>query len=234
TKTMPANSATIIEHSFTITDPEKILPPMKLEVAVDSPVGSLNIRDLVLPIAYRRIFSLSQTDDSITIDGKAAEPAWSSADAIGKFVDGGGKYQNPDALTTVKLLRDNTKIYVMVNSIRSNNNRPIIGRSINRSDHVMIYLADNSQELKYYIDAKGRTQSEPNLGQSAKAAVQINENQLNWEIALPLQAFIKNDETIEQPLVLNIIEHRGNKDFYLSPTFGNKPTRHTGGQLKFK
>jgi len=113
----------------------------------------------------KKILQAKSTVENITIDGKATEEAWKAAPIANDFVmfePDNGKRISDSKKTEVKILYDNTAIYVLA-TLHDNEPNKISKELTNRdvfgiSDHFSVSINgynDGQQDFRFYVSAAG-------------------------------------------------------------------------------
>jgi len=224
---IPAGKTVDIETPFRVTAQDKLYPVRGPSIALECSLGKGEVRSCGPLIAMGRKVVAGRIADSIAVDGKATEAAWSKAETHGRFIKWSNsnlEYESPKNESTLRAVYDGDHLYLFLQ-------RP--ASQFEDRDRFSVYLASANKALGVVANVKGEHHLEGTKGIDKDVVVAHSKEDggIAWEIKIPLANFRDDGDASTPPLVLNVMEGRGNTFFTLAPTFRQHPTRTNSATL---
>ena len=224
---IPAGKTVDIEAPFRVTSPDKLYPVRGPSIAFECSLGKGEVRSCGPLIAMGRKVVAGRIADSIAVDGKATEAAWSKVETHGRFIKWSNsnlEYESPENESTLRAVHDGDHLYLFLQ-------RP--ASQFEDRDRFSVYLASANKALGVVANVKGEHHLEGTKGIDKDVVVAHSKEDggIAWEIKIPLANFRDDGDASTPPLVLNVMEGRGNTFFTLAPTFRQHPTRTNSATL---
>ena len=224
-----------LEAPFRVTDPQALYPVKGPSVAFESALGNGKVHLSAPQMALGPKVTAPRTSDAVTLDGKADEPAWAKAPANRRFVKWATsnlEYESPTDETTLRAIHDSDHLYLLLRRPAApavNGQRP----AWPDTDHYSVFLAGPTKALGIRARVTGEHDFHGSKGidQGVGAAHVRDSGGITWEMKIPLANFRDDLAKPVPPLVINVMEQRGNTFFTLSPTFRQHPNRDCSATL---
>ena len=218
---IPRGEAVELEVPFHVTSQEKLYPVRGPSVALECSLGKGQVRSREPLIAMGRQIVARRIKGPISVDGKPTDSAWSEAIEHGQFIRWDASnlaYEAPENESTLRAVHDGDHLYLFLQRPPSR---------FEDRDRFSVYLASPDKALGVIANVSGEHHIEGTKGIEKDVVVAHSKESggIAWEIKVPLINLRDAPDASHPPLVLNVMEGRGNQFFTLAPTFHQHPTR---------
>jgi acid phosphatase type 7 len=233
---LPAGEQKTLEAAFNVTAPEKLYPLNGPTVSFECGLGKGRVRTVKPPVALGREVAARNTDESITLDGRAKETIWSKIPEYGQFVRWSATdlaYQPTAQGTTVRAARNNQYLYLLMRwPVPAPASRPET-----QPDDVSlnVYVAGTDKALGIKVRPDGRHEFAGSRGvEKGVRVAQARQDGALWcEMEISLAAF-GVEPGRGKSIAFNVMDTRGREIYTFAPTFRQHFSQSNSAKIVFE